>query len=351
MYDYLSEFITFTRRVGDPGSYREALRLKRKSAAVIFNQLCREWASRFTWTATGDAKSIPVEKLEQMLLFSGYCGFAKITLDDILTARNIDHTPLPGGYTGRWKLLNASVSGQLDFDGYPSSLYLSDQQGRAYGQYIVHTRDDYKLPDGIRECVLLSDSAHGQSPIQLVIYYADKLSRIETSINAAIRNINGTTIITAPPEMERQIIKQQKAADAGVPYILKYDIGVNNEVKIMTSPAMPEVLRTLFEAYNKIHSDFLQSIGIRANNEIDKRTGVNPLEIVQSRQNVDIVLNDAYNMRLYAIEMLKDMGLTGLNCDLSNFAARTMEYDATGKPIIGGNVKKEGSDDAEIADV
>lgn len=352
MYDYLSEFITFSRRGGDSGSYREALRLKRKSAAIIFNQLCREWASRFTWSAEGDARSIPTEKLEQILLFSGMCGFAKITLHDILTARHIEHPELPEGYQGRWKLLSASAVGQLDFDGYPSTLILTDQQGRTYGSYLVHTRDDYLLPPGTRECVLLTDSAHGQSPMQLVLYYTDKLSRIETSINAAIRNINGTTIITAPPEMERQLIKQQKAAETGVPYILRYDIGINNEVKVMTSPAMPEVLRTLFESYNKIHSDFLQAIGIRANNEIDKRTGVNPLEIVQSRQNVDIVLNDAYNMRLHAIDMLKDMGLSGLSCNLSNFATRTIEYDASGKPITDGQHHgEEEQDDPKITDV
>ena len=77
----------------------------------------------------------------------------------------------------------------------------------------------------------------------------------------------------------------------------------------------------------------MQSIGIRANNEVDKRTGVTPLEIVQSRQNVDIILNNAFMQRQKAVRQLEKAGLKGVKVNLENFDTLIADYDAQGNRL------------------
>lgn len=345
MYDYLSDFISFSSSRGDGSSLRESKKLKKLGGSVIFSRLCREYCSRFKWTVGGNSNRILAERIESTMLFSGMAAIAKISDREILSRRRGTDEKESDGDAIDWRLFGVTGAGVKSFDGVPTRVYLTDAAGYGYGYYFPYTRS---LPSvGVRDCVLLADSHDFIAPMRIILYYSQLLTTIQKSINAATRNLNGTTIISVPAEAERQIKKQQAAADAGVPYLIKYDIGMPYDISLLTAEGVPEVLRTLYEAYNKTHADFLQEIGIRANNEIDKRTGVNPLEIIQSRQNVDIILNDAFNSRVRAIEYAKDLGVEGLNVTLNNFETQTVEYDAKGNRLvkdIGGDEDETSSD-------
>lgn len=334
--DYLNEYIMWTRTRPRDGTYRRALALKARGDAVIFNQLAKEWISRFKWRVPEKADvAIASELIERYILFDGMAGFRKVSTKEL-----VDKSFMPLGAEGKygdtesqWKMFCVSGTDNLSFYGYPTRAFLCDRSGRAYGYSLV--QEDGDILDREDMCVLVMDSPLCGYPMVNVLYYAEKLSMIEASINAAIQNILGTSIIECDAEQEKQIIKERKAAQMGVPWIVRrkgiYKAG--EEMKLLVTEGSVEALKTLYEAQNKIHADYLQSIGIKANNEVDKKSGVTPLEIVQSRQNVDLILNNAYEQRLKAVEQLKKAGLDGVEVSADNFETKTPVYDASGNKI------------------
>lgn len=334
MQDYLNEFLLFAKNRRD-GTYTRALRLKRRGDAEIFNTLALEWISRFKWKTKEKDDAIASELIERTLLFDGMAAFRKISMQELVDksfeTRFVGDNSFPDEKP--WRLFRVSGTDNLSFYGYSNRATLTDFAGRVYGTCLVVQDGDILHDDSM--CILARDSQLWNYPIMKVFYYAEKLSIIEASINACIQNITGTTIITCSREQEKQLLKERKAASVGVPWIVRYDeiYKSGEETKLLTSPGASEELKTLYSAQNKTHADFLQSIGIRANNEVDRRTGVNPLEIVQSRQNVDIVLNNALEMRKKAVEQLHAAGLKGINVDLQNFESLVTDYDANGQQL------------------
>lgn len=344
-YDYLNEVLMLYSSRKRDGTYRKAMALKRKGDAILFNNLCREWISRFKWTVTAKDAAIDTDLIERAILFDGMAAFRKISREELFSKRFFEFGKESG--EPKWRLFRVSGSDNLSFYGYSNRANLTDFSGVSYGASLVLEDDDDLTETEVSEkmCVLIYDSVLSAPPILSVLYYAEKLSIIEASINACIQNIMGTTVITCSKEQEKQILKERNAARVGVPWVVRYDeIYKSGEgVNLLTTPGASEELKTLYEAYNKIHADFLQSIGIRANNEVDKKSGVTPIELVQSRQNVDLILNNALQMRKKAIKQLKIMGLKGIKVDLDNFDSIVTDYDANGNKI--NEVKNEPQSD------
>lgn len=334
-FDYLSEILMLYSSRKRDGTYRRAMALKRKGDAVLFNNLCREWISRFKWTATAKDAAIDTDLIERAILFDGMAAFRKISREELFSKRFFEFGKESG--EPKWRLFRVSGSDNLSFYGYANRANLTDFSGASYGASLVLEDDDdlTETEVGNKMCVLVYDSVLSVPPILSVLYYAEKLSIIESSINACIQNIMGTTVITCSKEQEKQILKERNAARVGVPWVVRYDeiYKSGESVNLLTTPGASEELKTLYEAYNKIHADFLQSIGIRANNEVDKKSGVTPIELIQSRQNVDLILNNALQMRKKAIKQLKVMGLNGIKVDLDNFDSIVTDYDASGNKI------------------
>lgn len=322
MFDYLNEFLLFSR--GKRGSvYRQARALKARGDAYIFNQLCSEWSSRFKWTFEPEdgKKTIATELIEQTILFNSAVAFAK-------------YTNSSGAFSETtWRNFRPSGMDNRSFYGYPNRCTLSNYAGEVMPrQYIPVQPQD---TSAIADCAIVYDNYKRQNPMLTIIYYAERLSTINASINACIRNILGTTIISCSPEQADSILKQREAAAMGIPYILKYnsDTIASDDPRLMSTPGATEALKTLFSSFDKVHADFLQSIGVRVNNEIDKKSGVTPIEIVENRQNVDINLNDALNARKIGISHCERIGLRGLSVSLENFTGKVSDFDATGKRI------------------
>lgn len=339
--DYLSELMLLTRGRSRDGTYNRAMKLKTRGDAIIFNQLAREWISRFKWEVPkSNTCAIAPELIERAILFGGVAAFRRVSTAELVKR---SFSPLKnqkgtyGDVETQWRLFCVSGTDNLAFYGYPTRAYLTSFAGASFGYSMVQEEGDILNREDM--CVLAFDSPLCSFPYLTVLYYAEKLSMIETSINAAIQNIMGTSIITCSKEQEKQVLKERKAAQVGVPWVVRYDeIYKSGEgMQLLTTEGATEALKTLYEAQNKIHADYLQSIGIRANNEVDKRTGVTPLEIVQSRQNVDIILNNAYLQRQKAVLQLEKAGLKGVKVNLENFDTLIADYDAQGNKLDGGN--------------
>lgn len=353
MFDYLNEFMAWTKTRPRDGTYTRARALKRRGDAVIFNQLAREWISRFKWDVPkSNTCAIAPELIERAILFNGVAAFRRITTEELKRRQLIPLVDKKGRYGDvdfQWRLFKATGLDNLSFYGYPNRAYLNDFSGASYGYCLV--QQDGDVLDREDMCVLAFDSSLTDVPILNVFYYAEKLSMVETSINAAIQNILGTTIITCSKEQEKQILKERRAAQIGVPWVVRYDelYKSGEGTQLLATDGSAEALKTLYEAQNKIHADFLQSIGIRANNEVDKKSGVTPLEIVQSRQNVDLILNNAYEQRKKACKQLEKAGLKGVRVTMDNFDVSTPLYDANGQKIdeneSNSNNKPKGGDE------
>lgn len=337
MVDYLNELMLLTKGRSRDGTYNRAMKLKMRGDAIIFNQLAREWISRFKWEVPqDDTCAISTELIERAILFGGMAAFRRVSTKELVQK---SFSPLKdkegtyGDVETQWRLFCVSGTDNLSFYGYPTRAYLTSFSGASFGYSLVQEEGDVLNREDM--CVIAMDSPLGSFPYLTVLYYAEKMSMIETSINAAIQNILGTTIITCPKEQEKQVLKERKAAQVGVPWVVRYDeiYKSSDNLQLLTTDGATEALKTLYEAQNKVHADYLQSIGIRANNEVDKRTGVTPLEIVQSRQNVDIILNNAFMQRQKAVRQLEKAGLKGVKVNLENFDTLIADYDAQGNRL------------------
>lgn len=335
MFDYLSQVITLWGRTNRRDStYRRAQQIKRRGDAYLFNFLCSEYVSRFKWTyePPDGRKTIATELIERTMLYGGVCAFA------LYVQRNRTYRD------ATWRNFRVSGMDNLSFYGYPNRCTLTDYSGRVTGDYIpVQEQEDGEIAN----CAIIYDNFDGWSPLATIFYYVDRLSCVNSSIDACIRNILGTSIITCTKEQARDIEKQRAASEMGVPYLLRYDEDDLRppSTQLMTTAGAPEELKILYEAFDKTHHDFLQSVGIRVNAEIDKRAGVTPMEIIENRMNVDLILNAALETRRKGIELAKRIGLEGLSVSLDNFENRVGDYDANGNKIApDGNEGKEGKE-------
>ena len=342
MFDYLNEFLFWAGRNKKDGTYKKAMALKKRGDAYLFNLLCHEWISRFKWTAPENSSGVPCAIAEQLIektiLFNGCCAFFihNEMINDV-------------GFQS-WRNCRPSGMDELSFYAQARRVQLFDYSGK----FVTNAFPvmDSETSAEIASCALIYDNYTKWTPIRSIIYFCERLSQINASINACIGNILGTSIISCSREQAQDIERQRRAAQIGVPYVVSFDENDprRSEPKLMTTPGAAEELKVLYEAFDKTHADYLQSIGVRVNNEMNKKSGVTPMEIVENRQNVDINLNAAIMARKKGIEHCEKIGLTGLKFTIDNFVGITADYDKNGKRLeapAGVNFNLDDSEESE----
>ena len=311
--DYLSEFLKFNKKRSD-NSRKTASALKKQGDCYIFNTLCQLYINRIKWTydpGPEKVKSIATDLIEKTILFDGFVGFIQKMPDF-------------------WVNCKFSIINDMSSYRYPAAVQAFDYCGRPQeGEFVPYSPYDYGIKSN---CIIIWDN-------------------INTQINAAIINIRGAQILACTEEQKKAFNQLYKNANEGTPIqFITYDIEDPSSLKpiLLTTPEIPDVLKCLYEAWDKTFSDFLNAIGIRSNSEMNKKSGVTPLEITENRQNTDIILNSAMETRLQGIEQAKILGLTGLSVSLSNFEPRTVDETAntaeSKKEEISDNEQYENSD-------
>lgn len=323
MYDYLNEFLLFYgKRNREGATYRAARQIKAQGDVYLFNRLCREWSSRFIWESDDMVLS---SQIERTILTSGACGIYKDANGVLRCARA---TGLNG----------------LSYYGLPNSCDLVAYNGDALGKFIPMQGEEY---DNISNCVLIFDNLLGDRPIASVMYYYQRLSQISAQLSGALQNILGTQIIHANREAIRDIERQREAARIGVPYLVSYDSmydGTQSNIEILQTEGISDTVKLLQESFEKTHHDFLVAIGIYANTEIDKESGVSDLEITVNSERTDTMLETARFARDLAVKQCKALGFNLTYRD-ADYLGKTQQI--TDAAIFTGaeNMIKKGDDE------
>lgn len=326
--DYLNEYIMFSRIGKKKSALKEAYFFKRMGYSMVFNLLASEWMARFRWKTK--EKSIEPLLIEKTIFFDGGCAFSKKEGNE-------------------WRNFRIAATNNLSFYGKPKMCDLMSYSGRSYGSAAPVLRED-DVAESLKDeakCAIITGFEGLTSGVGIVSYYTRLLGDCMSSIRACVKNITGTQVITCPREMAADVERERRLAEAGVPYIIKTDImdDARERINLLSTPGLSDELKTLLESYDKFHADFLNSIGVRANNEVNKKSGITPMEIVENRHNTDLVLSLEYESRQEGIEMCERIGLKGLEVDLENFDNKVQEYDDS------GNIIQKGGENGKLVDV
>ena len=277
-------------------------------------------------------------------LLSIVMGRFKYTLPDTMDARFLELSLIQTGYAGVAKIgediMNLQVIAGSSFSpyGYLVNYDLVDYMGRDYGRFVPDTPGQKDIADS----VFIMDNPRNVPPIFRIKWYAERLCAIQTSIDAAIKNLRAGCVVVCPKEQEGPVKRAFSAIDDGAAIVLSYN--ENNAFidppKILTNPQTPEVLKTLLEAYDKTLANFLTEFGINSNAVINKLSGVSDNELLQNEEATDISLQQALECRRDGLERVEKM--FGVPCSVEiNY------YNILSTAPIGADVdKKEERNDA-----
>lgn len=194
-------------------------------------------------------------------------------------------------YSEDGELMNLSLSDMNNNTPYglPLNVGLTDYTGKNYGRFIPYspnTRD-------IANCALVYWNINNVPPIYRILWYAQRLTELQSSISASIANLKGTIVIRCEKEQENTVKKAWLAAGEGLPVIFTYSGSENfgSQPELLCNNVTGEILKQLMETYDKTVADFCTEFGLNANMVMNKLSGVSDKELETNDQRNDIVLN------------------------------------------------------------
>lgn len=316
MNDYFN-FFFFCTPFGKKGAKAASIN-KNWIALNTFYYLLSLKMNRFKYTL---ADTMDARFLELCLITSGNAGFADIN-------GNIMNLAIQSGST-------------LTPYGYYLNYQLADYNGKSYGAFVPNT------PDAVNpDSAIIWDNMNHVPGISRIIWYAERLTTLQSSIGACIANLKGTTIITCSREQKKPIEKAWRAAGDGLPVILdfgKEDGLMQLEPKIITNPQTADILESLQEAYDKTLAEFCVENGINANSIINKLSGVSASELQQTAERTQIALFDAFNARREGLDGVNRLFGTNCKVEISYNTVLTNESEVYNTNITEGD-KTEGGD-------
>lgn len=206
---------------------------------------------------------------------------------------------------GELKNYNVISTGARTSYGYPANISLVDFMGKSVGRFIPNT------PDAIgADCVLMYNDEYNIAPISRIIWYANRMTELQTSISACIANLKGSTVIRCSKEQKAPIEKAWRNVSNGVPIILSFDNetgGLQSPPEVLTNPQTPEILISLQENYDKTLSQFCMEFGINSNIVVNKLSGISSDELAQNNQFIEIRLNTEFKQREKGLKQISEM--------------------------------------------
>lgn len=317
--DYLNELINQrSRRRKKDSSYSQAIILKNRGYNELFNKMCRAYLSLIKVDYNKKPRSIDTDKFCQSLMYDGMVGVSKIE--------------------GQPRCYAVYGAQNESFYAYPNKVYLADYMGRRRGVGITVLDTDDDNVAGIANCAIVYATQDHETPVNTILYYADVLSNIRTSINTCLANITGTRIFLCTKEQQKMWDTEFTRAMNGQPVIISSSVDdlQSFESKLLTAPGTAEELKTLMEAYDKHYADFLNWAGYKINNEIDKKSGVTPLEIVGNNEIINSTLSYRIESIEKGIEQCERIGISGLSVNVDRLKSKTPQYDDKGNVISTG---------------
>lgn len=217
--------------------------------------------------------------------------------------------------------------------GYYNSFQMVDYMGGTYGTYIPD------LPGNIMpDAVMIFDSKYNVAPISRIKWYANRLTQLQGSINAAIMNLRGSVVINCRPEQKDAVTAAWTAAGDGIPVILDLNElagGYPIKPEIMVNNMTGAILKQLQETYDKTFADFLTEFGINANGIINKLSGVSDMELEQNEQATEIAFNAALDMRNEGYQKVNKM--FGTNIEIVPAFTQSFKNDTIEQEEVSDN--------------
>lgn len=267
----------------DKDKNKKAIITKRWTALNTFYALLSIVMNRFKYKDLPD--TMDRRFLELCLIATNQAGIAKV--GDKIMNFNINSTGSRSSY------------------GYPLNVTLCDFMGKSYGRFIPNT------PDAVSpDCVLMYNDEYNIAPLSRIVWYANRLTDLQTSLGAAIANLKGTTVIRCSKEQKAPVEKAWRNVDNGVPIILSFDDAtgaLQNPPEVLTNPQTPEILVALQENYDKTLAQFCMEFGINSNTVVNKMSGISSEELAQNNQMIEIRLHTEFEQRKKALEQMNDM--------------------------------------------
>lgn len=193
-------------------------------------------------------------------------------------------------------------AGKFDRYGIPEVYSLIDYAGKNYGRYIPDTPGN----TGIAEGVLCRNPKQSIPAIYKLMWYADRITDLQTSISAAISNLRGSTIVVCgSKEQETAIKRAYRNAGNGIPVIFSFGSGEGafaQPPQVITNAQTGDILKTLQENYDKTVAQFCTDFGINASAVVNKLSGVSADEINQNDDVININLMADYKTRADAMK-------------------------------------------------
>lgn len=222
---------------------------------------------------------------------------------------------------GNIRNYQAIANGTIGDYGYPYNVELIGYTGKTYGKMLT---DKGAAPELLEQYpdeygVLAFDNKTMTAPVYRIAWYADRLTQIQSAINAALLSIRGTTIYYCTKEQERTLRKAIEDSEDGKPVIISFTgrEALQEHPEIITNPASSDILKILTETYDKTMADFLTEFGINSNGVINKMVGVSPDELARTAEVTDIALHAALDARRDALDRLNAMYETNATVEIA----------------------------------
>lgn len=241
---------------------------------------------------------------------------------------------------GKVKNFSVISTGARSSYGYPTNYSLCDFMGKSVGRFIPNT------PDAIgADSVLMFNDEYNIAPISRIIWYANRMTELQTSISAAIANLKGSTVVRCSKEQKSAVEKAWRMAQNGVPIIICFDDNtgaLQQPPEVITNPQTPEILISLQENYDKTIAQFCAEFGINSNIVVNKLSGISDNELAQNNQLIEIKLNTEFNQRKKGLQQINEMFGTDATIELNY---NVVALDAKAADATGGAADDRIKDD------
>lgn len=222
--------------------------------------------------------------------------------------------------------------------GYPVNYSLVDFMGKSAGRFIPDTPDAIK-PDS----VLIYNDEYNIAPVSRIVWYANRLTELQTSISAAIANLKGSTVIRCSKEQKGPVEKAWRNVQNGVPIIISFDDAtgaLQNPPEVLTNPQTPEILISLQENYDKTIAQFCAEFGINSSIVVNKLSGISDDELKQNDNLIQIKLNTELNQRRKGLDAVNKM--FGTSCKIR------LNYNVVSMDVAKENKDNEGGEEDDV---
>ena len=222
--------------------------------------------------------------------------------------------------------LSAANTGAINIYGDPIECYGYGFNGwnKKYKVYIPGSEDTRNVRKSSTgeivsksyNAIFIRDNSFQYPYILYIIEAAKRMSDTLRSIDIAMRNMKQSVIITCDESYKKAVEQILNSVDNNQQYIL----AVKNfdNIEAVDLKPNPEVVRVLWECYDKLDSNFKNILGIDSISNVGKKAQMLSDEVSENNQALEISLKMRLKWRKKACEEFNKMTGLNIDCDIKH---------------------------------